>query len=125
MRTLINHQENGYLARASALRKEFRALQAERAVPTKEQAQPQSALEKIVEDAKRPTPEPAPDKQPPEHTLSAVEQIVQDARRRTRTPRPGQTDPDRYKVLSPQEKKDLQNQQELERKAQKDRDRGR
>jgi hypothetical protein len=33
MRTLINHEENGYLARAAALRKEFRLLQRQRDMP--------------------------------------------------------------------------------------------
>lgn len=91
--------EDGYKQKAQKLRQHYRELQAGRAAPTKERAQPQSALDKIVADA----------------------------RRQTLAPGSRETGPNRYKDLAddPQKKKDQEKQQELERKAQKDRERER
>lgn len=123
----------GYTQQAENLRFRYRELQAERAVPAKEQAQPQDALEKIVADSKTKTPgPPGPDKQR-EGPATALDTIVEDAKhiaegrqlldRITEAKRQGlkgrQADPD------PQVKKDHQKQQELERKAQRDRERER
>jgi hypothetical protein len=77
--------------------------QAEGTVTASEPAQPQSAVDKVVADARRQTPEQHQRERP----LSTLEKILADARR----PTPGKYGEDHQK------------QQELERQRQKDRDR--
>jgi hypothetical protein len=54
MRTLINHEENGYLARAAALRQELRELRQERQVevPAKEKEKAPTQEKEPVRDKK-------------------------------------------------------------------------
>ena len=141
----------GYTQRVENLRFRYRELQAERAAPAKEQDQPQSALDKIVEDAKRHTQEQTTCQKPakgPQATTNrigaagkvtgtqrqdALDKIVEDAKniaegrqlldRITEAKRQNKDQP--TKTPTPQEKKDLLQQQERERKAQKDRERER
>ncbi|MGA7870264.1 MAG: hypothetical protein WCA22_05125 [Candidatus Binatus sp.] len=51
--------------------------------PDKEQPQPQSALDKIVADAKNRIPEPVGPDKPQERPLTPIERIVADAKRQT------------------------------------------
>ena len=75
----------GYTQQVENLRFRYRELQAERAAPAKEQTQPQSALDKIVEDARK-TPEPAGADKQQERPATALDTIVEDAKRQTPAP---------------------------------------
>lgn len=98
--------EDGYKQKAQKLRQQYRDLRAEPAAPAKEQPQPQSALDKIVQDATRKT-----------RSGQAGPNQYKDL---------GQKTPEEKDLgEKTQEKTDRLNQQDRERKAQQDRDRER